>query len=676
MICLCPDMATATTSTCICPGKYYFSFNDCLNCYSECATCDQASKCLTCIAAYSTPDTSQGCKCNDGYYGTSLTTSTSCNQCYEECKTCDKNLRCLTCKSLNASPVSSQGCKCNDGYYGSILTSESSCLPCHVECETCDQESKCLTCIAHNASPSSSVGCICNDGFYGISLTEQDNCIPCHKDCKTCNQTNLCMTCKANNADPDSNAGCICKKGFYEVSGFDYLQSCLECHKDCNYCIENQCLECKDSNAQVYETGCQCKTDYFNTSESDLLKCSQCPINSTKILNTCICPDGYYMANISNAYHCSPCHESCLTCNSSSSNSCLTCLIPLIISANSCLECISSMYYEDFKCKDCIEPCLDCISDTKCTSCVNEYMIVDSNNNCVPSCEKGFQFKNEKCVEDYFSAVISVSILNKVKILFLEETENDLSSYSFILSLTPIYPFSYKYFQANSTSFYLTLEFTSDIPKNVQASIDFFENSIFSKSGKILEKYIYNIELYEYIQDINSTEVKSTTTKISTATKIITAISIGCGAISNPSSAWSLISAIQLISYIPLGSNPLTPTLITFLSSFGQFNIIPNAAYFIFTPNSSSEPYFEAKKFGYQNSVFWLNAGTTFTSFFVVFVMWPFLFMLSKIKLFEKKSVMKLLANYKYSFFVRFWILSCLEISICAIIQIRSVRFK
>lgn len=613
--CLCPDMATATSKTCTCPEKYYFSFCDCLSCHEECATCTQSNICQTCISDNSKPDTESGCVCDIGSYGTELTSKTSCN--------------------------------CLLGYYK-------------------DENSQ--------------------------------KCLECDKDCSQCDQQQ-CFICKDNNAE-DKGKGCQCKISYFNSSYSDLLE-CSECQTNCLDCIDyNTCLQCKTINSNIINGSCIC------------------PDNSFELSETCICQDGLFIKKDSYNFQCYPCHQSCLTCSSSSITSCLSCENPIkLSSSNSCSECPPLMFYEDFQCKNCTSPCLECISQTQCTSCENELLIVNSDYNCVAdckegfysigincqkclelckkcssgleceecvegaeiinlacACKKGYDTKNGKCVEDYFYAWISVSKLNKVGMLFSEETEKSLSSYSINITLSPPYPFTNTYFELNSTFFYLSLSFSSDIPKGTKITIDFFSNIIYSKSNKILEKYTFTKELYEYIHQISSEEIKIIAKSVNSASKVGVTTSVAFGIISNPSVVWAFMSTLQLISYVPLGSNPLTPKLRVFLSNFGKFNLIPNAGLYIFSPNSSSEPYLEARKFGFESSVFWINVGQLFTGFFGILVMWPVLSIFSKNKNMKNVArISKLLANYKYSFFVRFWIQAYLDIGVCAIVQLRSV---
>ena len=159
--------------------------------------------------------------------------------------------------------------------------------------------------------------------------------------------------------------------------------------------------------------------------------------------------------------------------------------------------------------------------------------------------------------------------------------------------------------------------------------------------------------------------------------QISVSTSIGSAILGSPSSAWALINTIQIIAYIPLSSNPLTTRLRAFKIGLGDFNIIPNAFEYIFSTDSTSEPYLEARNYGIDTSVFWINIGPSFTIFILALLLWPFVYLISKCKL-GKISVkmLKILGNYKYSFFLRFWTQLYLDVGVFALVQLKSVINK
>lgn len=393
-VCDCPSGTTATPTTCLCSGSNYYNGNGCVVCESSCLTCDQSNICLTCIASNAGIDT-QGCKCNDGYWGTKpLTSINSCSSCLVDCITCDSSTTCLTCISLHSTP-SAGGCSCDSGYWGvSPLTSSSSCQACHSDCFTCSQSLLCLTCQDSNASPHASIGCICNSKFFNITgLNSDGNCLPCHSHCQTCINSLVCTTCIASNADPLPTQGCVCKDGFYSTGDLSSPTDCVSCHSHCSLCSSSLiCIQCKALNSHPDTTGCTCDSSYYASSDlsntlacakchlscstcSDNLTCSACTSINTEITSSyCSCKAGYYESKpLDNHDACQICYEECSSCNQPLL--CLTCLDPNSFASISIgCECKVGYWKNTLlpigsQCVPCFEQCAECETSDICTVC-------------------------------------------------------------------------------------------------------------------------------------------------------------------------------------------------------------------------------------------------------------------------------------------------------------------
>ncbi|OMJ66911.1 hypothetical protein SteCoe_36085 [Stentor coeruleus] len=738
--CLCPVNSTASATTCECHDEYYFSFWECLSCHQECKKCIQPLKCTECKFENSIISGTEGCTCLDNfyaYYSTGSSYKTDCKPCHEDCLTCEKPKICLQCKNSNTIISQIEGCNCINGYYMDEITrkcyecdkdcslcTKSQCLQCKSEniqivgtkcecqagffnssingilscsacqdiCQSCIDNNTCLQCKKKYSNPVEDSckcpensnelfnACVCKDGYFMQNISNFYSCSPCKQLCLTCLSFDQCTSCQDESLIVDDNYNCVpdCKVGYYAS---DLI--CIKCADLCNVCSNgNSCDKCVD-NAEVINGTCFCKKEegfYANDQKcvkcADLCKvcsngnsCDKCVDNAEVINGTCFCKreEGYY----ANDQKCVKCADLCKVC--SNGNSCDKCVDNAEVINGICFcKKEEGFYANDLNCIKCADLCKVCSNGNSCDKCVDNAEVI--NGTCF--CKREYRNEDEKCVENIFSAVISVNQLNKVGILFLEETEHPLKSYSINISLSPAYPFNYKSYYLNSTFLYLEMEFASSIPKGTKIFIDLSSNTIYSKSGKILDNYVYNNELYEYIYYKSSEEVDVIIKSTASALKNIGTAVISCGLISNPSAAWPLLSTIQLISYIRLGSNPLTPQLRTFLGGLGQYEIIPNLGYLVFSPNSSTQPYLEARKYGFQSSVFWINLGETFAIFFAILSLWPILKLARRSKFLKNSAkVKKILANYRYSFFIRFWIQAYLDIGICAIIQLRSVKF-
>ncbi|OMJ67888.1 hypothetical protein SteCoe_34826 [Stentor coeruleus] len=716
--------------TCNCNSGYYGSLplstvSSCNACYEECSTCNQDLKCLTCKSSNAYPDSIKGCNCKPGYYGAApLIFSNSCQPCHEECQTCENNLLCLTCKSENSSPKLIQGCKCDDMYYGnSPLIYSNSCQPCYEECETCINDSQCLTCKSLNAYVDSNKGCKCNSRYYGISpYIEVDSCLECYQECSACNDSSKCTTCISLNAHADTEIGCKCDIGYYGIAPLNSISSCKKCYDDCYNCTsEFNCVECISSNSHPdFEIGCICNDGYYNTSslihEDSCIKCyeecSECVEKSkcTKCISkntelnldgNCMCIQGYYNeTSLKSVNSCKKCHEDCLTCNSYPL--CIICKDNnFIISKQGGCECNAGLFKNlDNLCEPCNDTCKTCESRIKCLECkdnlsipsdITSYCIkcpdlcsgCKSNYECVSCienatlknnlcfCDKGYTNSSSSCVIKYFTASMSISSKNNIKINFSEPLANSLIQDDFLLEILNI-TFSFSLYISNPSSYLLIPKFTENIPINTKFSIKIIKNQIFSTKDSQLENKDFEGVLNELEVIVLNPNIQVIVETSKASSQIAVSSSLGMSITSNPAAAWAMINTIQLITYLPLNNNPLTAGIKKFCVSIGKYNIVPSPMHAFFNANSSSEPYSEAKIYGFKTSVFWINFGPSTVILVVSILLIPYIYLASKIKMSEKMKFDKLLSSYKYGFFLRFWIQSYLDVGFFSLIQLKS----
>lgn len=699
--------ASPSTTGCICDTSYYGqhplnAYDSCVKCYDECLTCSESQKCLSCISDNSSPSTFIGCNCDPGYWNnTLLTESSSCIPCYEECSLCENYNLCLECISENASP-SVTGCQCNDGFWSqNPITSLLSCIHCHEECQTCSKANICKTCISENSTPSLISGCICNDKFYSISaLTSYDSCIPCLTQCSKCDNGTNCTQCKDPKALLDSYGQCECIAGYYYNEN---TEKCEICSPECLTCTDYQsCFSCSIiSNYNNYTDECSCNNGYFEYSSDpfrcmkctnnctlcsalDLcLKCAykqvnivsgicECPYRSDIIDSICICEDGYWMDLDNNGdYYCAKCIGQCETC--SVYDFCLSCkgVYDVIGNDGQCITiCNKGWYAENYNCLECPSLCEDCQDESTCLECSENAEI--QNGTCV--CEKGHQKLLGSCKEKYFYADLTVSTINKLKLEFTESPELFLSLSNFNINSALSKAFKPSLFIKNAKIYIISLNPQISIPDNTPISIEILLNPLYSEENSILSTYFYSNELYKQLlsQSDQTLTTTASTTEASSQTAVSTSAAIAI--VSNPAAAWALINTIQLIGYLPLGSNPLTPKLRVFCTSLGKYNLLPNPMEKIYSKNDTEVPYLQGRDFGLETSLFWINIGNNLSILLIILFCWPNIYIVS---LLAKGSIAtkakKYLQNYKYNTFIRYWIQSYLDIIVYSIIQIKSV---
>ena len=255
------------TSVCDCPSGYY-GITSCKVCSPECSVCSSQSTCSACKSLNASPTTwTSGCKCNTGYYNTTLLiASDSCIACNDNCKVCKDIKLCKSCIDSNAYTLSTQGCQCKTGFYNTTqLTFDGSCISCDSNCKTCDQANICLTCKDSNSIPDAVSGCVCITGYYSTSSPSWNGaCVLCSSNCITCSSSTTCTLCKDANSSPVS-PGCKCNQGYYNITALNSDGTCLSCKSDCKTCDSpSSCLTCIADHAVVGSDGnCKCDTGYY-----------------------------------------------------------------------------------------------------------------------------------------------------------------------------------------------------------------------------------------------------------------------------------------------------------------------------------------------------------------------------------------------------------------------------
>lgn len=698
--CKADNAIAKTDAGCKCMDGYYkikdLSNQDaCSQCFNKCKTCDDGVKCLTCISSNASPDTTSGCNCNSGYYASStLDNINACSLCASECKTCSQDIICDTCVTDNAIPLSAGGCECEDGFYATgSYTSQNSCTSCYAECEICSGPDLCDVCKADNAEPRIDIGCECNVGYFKSgSLTSQDGCSVCYSECSSCNQANKCLTCISTHSIAKSDIGCNCINGYYSSGPLVSLNSCQICYEECSECIEaNKCIKCIAKKSIPDETvGCKCIDGYYSSgpltsSNSCVLcsgecktceqefKCTSCIADNAfpSKQNGCKCKQGYFGTDLSFTDSCQPCSSTCKTCNQT--EICIQCADNLVKNSTShCNKpCASNEYDYLGGCVSCQNLCLTCLQD-QCLTCVDNAYI--KNKKCY--CSKGFKGIKD-CSKIFFNANMSVDNSNTISLKFDEAIEGRLLEEDFFLYFDYKKQLSYSFSNDTKKTYYFKVNIISTLPEGIKVYLNILKNDVRSSSGSFLENYNFTDSLHFYKVFFPSNEMTSSAINATKNIVIFCAsASVASGLFNNPSTAWVFINTLELITYLPLGSVAYTENLVEFFTFLGGVNIVPNPSELFFTITNQSTPYKEARNYGFKTSYFIINAGPIIGSFIVFICLIPVCYFGSKLKWgkFAVEST-KILMNYRYSFFVRFWIQSYLSLGILSLVQIKSVIF-
>ncbi|OMJ66638.1 hypothetical protein SteCoe_36451 [Stentor coeruleus] len=692
------DHATARTDAgCECIDGYYkakdLSNQDaCSKCSNQCQTCNDGVKCTACISSYASPDTTSGCKCNSGYYASNtLDNANACTLCSSECKTCSEYNICDTCVTDNAIPLSTGGCECEDGFYATgLYTSQNSCTSCYTECKICSGPNLCDTCKADNASPREDIGCECNVGHYkSESLSNQNGCSLCYSECSSCNQANKCLTCIAAHSTVNSDIGCKCINGYYSPEPLISQDSCQVCYEECSECSEaNKCIKCIAKKSMPDEfIGCKCIDGYYSsgpltstnscilcsdeckTCEQEL-KCTSCIAENAipSKQNGCKCKQGFFGTDLRFVNSCQACNSACKTCNQT--EICIQCADNFVKnSTGHCNEpCNLNEYAYLGGCLSCQNLCLTC-SEDECLTCTeNAYL---KNKKCY--CNKGFEGTKD-CNKLFFNAKMSISDSNLISLIFDEVIEGGLLEEDFLLYFDYKEQLSYNFSNNTKKTYYFKVNIINTLPEGIKVYLSILKNDIRSSSGSFLENYNFTGNLHYYKVFFPSNEITSSSINATKSIVIFCAsASIASGLFNNPSTAWVFINTLELLTYLPLGSVSYTENLVEFFTFLGGISIVPNPSEIFFTITNQSTPYKEARNYGFKTSYFIINSGPIIGSFIAFICLIPVCYFGSKLK-WGKFAVesSKILLNYRYSFFVRFWVQSYLSLGILSLVQIKS----
>ncbi|CAG9317977.1 unnamed protein product [Blepharisma stoltei] len=444
--CTCPANTTFSKSedSCVCDiGMFLNSDQVCEPCLPECATCNNATSCLTCIdpdfmtiengicycnSQGSFNTTTRECTCPAGQFREGSTCASCSNTGCAACKNATYCISCYTtsyggyfnyelvngvceCSVPNSVPQGYMGCYCSQGYYYYYMNGNK-CTACPATCQSCYYDpgnptnnfitcnsciypgmtytnSRLCQCPSNSYFVTQSKSCQCNGGYYKYVYPP---CTPCSLPCRNCNSPTNCTSCALPNQMTLSNNYCTCTSPSNSVYNSTMNQctcpdqtylngtTCDNCAETCMSCESNtECLACIDPAHMTLESNGTCT----------------CPANSTFKGNTCVCNNGYFW--LSSEYECAKCQPPCQQC--SNETTCLSCLDPYNMYLNNgecyCRDphavfdihenvCVCSIGYfmSNSQCFSCPDTCSSCENNNNCTSCVNENQMSLVNGYC------------------------------------------------------------------------------------------------------------------------------------------------------------------------------------------------------------------------------------------------------------------------------------------------------
>lgn len=291
---------------------------------------------------------------------------------------------------------------CGTGFYED--DDDKFCGTCDDSCKECSGEypENCTQCKTTGAQIFLYLGmCVssCPNGYYGNETSGV---------CEICTIGLFCAKCYMSSVD--DNVYCeTCIDGYYYqanqtcTAGCDqymfknqWKHICEDCDSDCGDCTsayDSSCINCRNGS-------------YFLS-------------NSTGGYCLGSCPSEGYVTDVD---QCSPCHETCSSCNGLTSADCHSCKAGLYLQDGYCRYVCSPGKFANtstYECKDCHSKCSFCFGSSvdNCTACASNYVL--DNFTCADSCPTGYEVHAEYSVCQLKQTVSDIHVIFSALLLVL-----------------------------------------------------------------------------------------------------------------------------------------------------------------------------------------------------------------------------------------------------------------
>lgn len=274
-----------------------------------------------------------------------------------------------------------------------------------------------------------------------------------------------------------------------------------------------------------------------------------------------------------------------------------------------------------------------------------------------------------------FSWHASIDEENKLNITFEKTLNTTLEKKDLSAKISTSINFDYSVTELSDSLYQLKIKASETIQNDTEITLMVLKSNLKSTDDytfdysnlKLSLFYVYKpFESYKELAEVMNSSKPLCQAAASSA--------VAASAISNPSILWSIMSCMDVMAYLPISEVEYSDNLISFFSSFGSLQVFPNPFEYIFTVSNSTKPYDRAFKYGFSSSFIFYNAGILVSSFIVSISLIP-VFLIGK-KILKNKLgewCKKMLGNYKYAYFIRFFVQAYLDLGLLALIQIKSV---
>ncbi|CAG9335172.1 unnamed protein product [Blepharisma stoltei] len=436
----------------------------------------------------------------------------------------------------------------------------------------------------------------------------------CNENCNVCPTNQICIpNCKIN-----------------EYWNGPAYNKCYNCNNKC----KKSCRDWRDTCSLCSNLLCE---DCVGYSSAECLTCTENAINP----DSCICDDNHVLGT--------PNNTTCITI------------------AQGGFRGPDGVFYP------CPNLCTLCESSTKCTACVENASL--KTDLCY--CNLGYN-GIKACALVPFSAKLAVLFDNSLSLTFSESLAKVLTVYDFIVVIEKQGEIACKIEQVNSTFYYISLNIKEKISKGTLATFTFLDlKEVKSVSNGILNSSDFTVILNSYDPDPYSSDVEAVTSQATAITQTTVAAGLALSFISpNPSSLWSIMNTLQILSYLTLSGIPFSSKIRAFLNNLNSFNLFPNMFSYLIDEKEGNTPYSQAQDFGYETDLILINQGNDFTLILASIVALPLIYYFSKCsQRWIGSKLRKTLKSYQFAFYLRFWIQCYLELGAAVSIGIIELKF-
>ena len=171
---------------------------------------------------------------------------------------------------------------------------------------------------------------------------------------------------------------------------------------------------------------------------------------------------------------------------------------------------------------------------------------------------------------------------------------------------------------------------------------------------------------------LNSSAATTAAAASKTALATTTLSSVFSG---SPSSFWSLLNQLQLITYIPLSTLPLPARFASTLAALNVNSFLTNPFSYVFHADNCTQVPDFAENYGVDTSLLLLNAGIMLTAAASCLISYLQVYLLSKCGLdWLQTYFARLLGSFRWGIFLRYWLQVYLDVALYSLLQISSLK--